>query len=344
MGKVLTVSLKALRLDGDTQSRVAIDEAVVDDYAESMKAGVKFPPVIAFGDGHSKWLTDGFHRYHGRVKAGFEEIEVEIRDGTQRDARLFAVGANAAHGLRRTNADKRKAALTLLTDAEWRRWSDGEIAKKCGVSDRFVGQLRNELSPKDSEMERMATRNGTVYSVNVSKIGKANATAPFETTVAEVKSAPDTCLEIDLDVGPDGKRINWPVPEHLKRLDPDAELNFALYTDYPWVALPKDIPTGGNIYGMLISVPHTMVQERALEELVEHIHKLKKLSLVVSWELRHLLKNPNATEQTLPGTTTDSGSCAGTNPSFSDGKISSGRSKGRKKKSVEASYDDNGEE
>ncbi|MEI6235889.1 MAG: hypothetical protein WCT04_22770, partial [Planctomycetota bacterium] len=245
------VKLNELRLDGDTQARVATDQGVVDEYAESMKVGATYPPVIAFDDGQHKWLADGFHRYHGRVKAGFEEIEVEIRDGTQRDAKLFAVGANATHGLRRTNADKRKAAMTLLTDAEWSRWCNGEIAKQCGVSDRFVGQLRNELSPNDSEMERMATRNGTVYPMNVSKIGKANKTAPLETTVAALKSAPDTCDEIDLDVGLDGKRINWPVPEHLRRLDPIAELNFAIYTDYPWVALPKDIPTGGNIYGML---------------------------------------------------------------------------------------------
>jgi hypothetical protein len=29
--------------------------------------------------------------------------------------------ANAAHGQRRTNADKRKAVITLLEDAEWGR-------------------------------------------------------------------------------------------------------------------------------------------------------------------------------------------------------------------------------
>ena len=37
------------------------------------------------------------------------EISAEMRDGTWRDAVLYSVGANAAHGLPRTNEDKRRA-------------------------------------------------------------------------------------------------------------------------------------------------------------------------------------------------------------------------------------------
>jgi len=32
---------------------------------------------------------------------------------------LYAVGSNATHGLRRSNADKRRAAQMLLEDPEW---------------------------------------------------------------------------------------------------------------------------------------------------------------------------------------------------------------------------------
>jgi hypothetical protein len=55
------------------------------------------------------------------------------------------VGANSTHGLRRTNADKRRAALTLLQDAEWQGWSNREIARQCGVTHAFVAKLRREL-------------------------------------------------------------------------------------------------------------------------------------------------------------------------------------------------------
>ncbi|MBT3274957.1 MAG: streptomycin biosynthesis regulator, partial [Spirochaetales bacterium] len=47
------------------------------------------------------------------------EIDADIRQGTQQDAVLHSVGANAAHGARRTNDDKRLAVKTLLCDGEW---------------------------------------------------------------------------------------------------------------------------------------------------------------------------------------------------------------------------------
>lgn len=33
----------------------------------------------------------------------------------------------------------------MLDDAEWVTWSDSAIAKACGVSDRFVGELRKPI-------------------------------------------------------------------------------------------------------------------------------------------------------------------------------------------------------
>lgn len=65
-----------------------------------------------------------------------------MRGGTTRDSVLYSVGANAAHGLRRTNEDKRRAAMTLLNDAEWAAWSDREIARQCVVDGKTVANLR----------------------------------------------------------------------------------------------------------------------------------------------------------------------------------------------------------
>ena len=75
------------------------------------------------------WLADGFHRLAAVKKEGTGFIPVEIHPGTRRDAVLYSVGANATHGLPRTNADKRRAVLILLQDEEWAAWSDGMIAK-----------------------------------------------------------------------------------------------------------------------------------------------------------------------------------------------------------------------
>ena len=136
-----------IRTDGGTQPRAEIDQKTVAEYADELKSGAKLPPVVVFDDGATKWLADGFHRWHGHNKAGKKTVPSEIHSGTLRDAVLYSVGANATHGLRRTNADKRKAVETLLNDAEWSQRSANWIAKKCGVSDQFVLNLKGEQVP-----------------------------------------------------------------------------------------------------------------------------------------------------------------------------------------------------
>ncbi|WP_322470273.1 hypothetical protein SOM08_06105 [Hydrogenophaga sp. SNF1] len=136
------LNINAIRIDGGTQSRVEIDMEVVGDYAEAVKVGIDFPPIVVFNDGADQWLADGFHRYHAHKQAGKASIGAEVREGTVRDAILYSLGANGAHGLRRSNADKRKSVLTLLADPEWSQWSDRKIAEACGVTHPFVASLR----------------------------------------------------------------------------------------------------------------------------------------------------------------------------------------------------------
>lgn len=147
-----TLHLDAIRIDGGTQCRAELDDGAVADYAAAIRSGADFPSVVVFFDGKHYWLADGFHRYHAHKHAGAIEINADVRNGTKRDAVLFSVGANAVHGLRRSNADKRKAVETLLRDKEWGRWSDREIAKACGVTHPFVASIR-EPKPKKQETE-----------------------------------------------------------------------------------------------------------------------------------------------------------------------------------------------
>ena len=128
------------------QQRVQLNENVISEYFEEIQAGAQFPPLVVFGDGQNLILADGRHRYEAYKLAGTNDIPVDILNGTERDAILYAVGANADHGLRRTNADKRCAVETMLKDEEWGQWSDGAIAEKVCVSPAFVGKVRRELT------------------------------------------------------------------------------------------------------------------------------------------------------------------------------------------------------
>lgn len=133
---------EAIRIDGDTQQRLSLSEPTITEYADAMRSGSRFPPVVVFFDGLDHWLADGFHRYHAACRLGSYELPVDVRTGTRRDAVIYAACANQSHGLRRTTADKRKAVETLVSDVEWAAWSDKEIARRCGVSDMLVGDVR----------------------------------------------------------------------------------------------------------------------------------------------------------------------------------------------------------
>ena len=111
MTETRTVNLTEIRIDGGTQPRAALNQAAVDDYAEVID---RLPPGKGMFDGAAIWLWDGHHTYFAHKKAGRDEMAVDVTPGTLRDAILASLSANAEHGLRRTNEDKRKAVRVLL--------------------------------------------------------------------------------------------------------------------------------------------------------------------------------------------------------------------------------------
>jgi hypothetical protein len=105
-------------------------------------AGEVFPPLDVFHDGTVYWLADGFHRHYAAQNAGKRFIRCNVHVGGLREAILHSVGANAKHGLARSDNDKRRAVERLLADEEWAIWSDRDIAKRCHVSHTFVARVR----------------------------------------------------------------------------------------------------------------------------------------------------------------------------------------------------------
>jgi hypothetical protein len=169
---IISLDLEEIRRDGGTQPRAAIDHLTITEYAADMREGASFPPVLLFFDGTDYWLADGFHRLEAAFSIGLKEIAAEVRQGTRRDAVLYSVGANTTHGLRRTNADKRRAVMTLLDDEEWSKWSDSQIAKACAVDHKTVSKYRLSLGNFPSE-KTYTTKHGTVTTMKTANIGKS---------------------------------------------------------------------------------------------------------------------------------------------------------------------------
>lgn len=202
----MDIRIADIRRDGGTQLREGPSEDTISAYAEAMRAGATFPPVVVFKDGAGVcWLADGFQRIEARSRIGHGDINADVRTGTVRDAILYAVGANDEHGLRRTNADKRRAVMKLLEDAEWSGWSNVVIAEKCRVGHTLVNTLRSSLdakssdptTPKPAAERTYKTKHGTTAKMRTEKIGtrkERERFAHFEEAVHKQRSFAQAAL------------------------------------------------------------------------------------------------------------------------------------------------------
>jgi hypothetical protein len=138
-----------------------IDTGTVAEYAERMEAGDAFPPVVLFGTVKRCWIGDGWHRVMAARQLGRTEIEADLREGDRRDALKYALGANAANGLRRTNADKRRCVEIAL--AEFGNLSSRAIAGLCGVSHPFVDGMRPDKALETVSNATRTTSDGRQY-------------------------------------------------------------------------------------------------------------------------------------------------------------------------------------
>ena len=150
------LAIADLRRD-ELQTRAALSEETVSDYKEAMDAGrAEFPPVVVFKDNLRKrlYLADGFHRVEAMLRRGDKRVKADVRAGTYADALKFALGANANHGLRRTNADKRHAVEMAWTHRRelWPRKDNADpsasvLADACGISLATVNRFLAEVCP-----------------------------------------------------------------------------------------------------------------------------------------------------------------------------------------------------
>lgn len=175
--QVMVHPVVTLRLDGGTQPRVTTDATLVETYAERMvwsdklgqvvdQEGHPFEPITFYDDGEgSHWLADGFHRVLAARKIGLEGFQARKLEGNQHAAFVYSLGANATHGKRRSNADKRRAVERALSTSPLRKLTDRRLSTICKVSNRFVSTVRGELEasgeiPFEAELEKA---DGSMY-------------------------------------------------------------------------------------------------------------------------------------------------------------------------------------
>jgi hypothetical protein len=122
-----------------------LDRVHVEDLRAVLRAGGAFrDPAEVYFDGERYWLAEGNHRREACLLEA-KPLDINLHKGTLRDAILHAVRANAQHGLKRTDDDKRLAVVTVFCDSEWSRQSDTAISHLAEVSQPFVGKVQAAL-------------------------------------------------------------------------------------------------------------------------------------------------------------------------------------------------------
>ena len=146
--------------DFSTQLRVQIDGDQVDNLIAAFEAGADLPPIDVFflgspaqtGDndylGDGCYIADGWHRVTAARLLKRETIMARIHAGGRIEAIKWALGANATHGLRRTNKDKRKAVEVAVR--EFSKLSNRAIADLCHVHPSTVDDIRPQLPDSGS--------------------------------------------------------------------------------------------------------------------------------------------------------------------------------------------------
>src|ERR1051326_7832943 len=140
---IVDLDLAHITTDPAMQCRVALNKQTLADYAERLKAGDQFPPLVVFRIADQQALVDGWHRYEAAKKAGRKSFQAEIRQGPRRDALHFAIPAHRTHGLPLTNKDTRRVVEMALRESP--NDSDRAIADLCNVTHPFVSKVRRQL-------------------------------------------------------------------------------------------------------------------------------------------------------------------------------------------------------
>ena len=182
------MKLSQLILDPKLMMRVSLNQDIIDEYAQAMLDGDKFPPVFVFNDGDHNYLVDGFKRYYAHKKNGLEIVDADTQMGTYADAFDYAFKiANRKNAEHYSNDDKRYQLRIALDEPRYASLSDRELGRIMGVSHTFVSKGR-KAEGKQPDVVKVS-RDGSDYQL------KTNKKDPVNEPVA--KSAPEETYEFE---------------------------------------------------------------------------------------------------------------------------------------------------
>ena len=146
MMDTIELGLDEIKVDFSTYGyRKQKDLLRVQQYREILDV---LPPVDVFDTPLGMVLVAGHHRYDAHVNEGRQTLRANLHQGSELEARLFAIKSNVVHGLPLTRAERKQALrdFILISKAGDGNVSDREIARDFGACSRStVLRERREL-------------------------------------------------------------------------------------------------------------------------------------------------------------------------------------------------------
>jgi len=159
--------LAKIKVESWLQPRDALDAEAIADYTRIFKDCTEspFPPMRVFLIDGKHYLTRGFHRMAAAKAANRSTHVCEVVKGTRQEALIDAASSNTDNGVRRTNKDKRRAVLMLLTSKDAPEWSNRFIAKSTQTTHQLVNTVAKELAGDSGESATDSTSTNNTEAV-----------------------------------------------------------------------------------------------------------------------------------------------------------------------------------
>ncbi|MEV6658411.1 ParB/RepB/Spo0J family partition protein [Nocardia fluminea] len=191
------VAIDNLRL-GDSPRVHGVDFRHVRELVE---AGKSLPPIVV--NRKTMEVIDGSHRIMAARQRGELEISVSFFDGSEKDAFLLAVYANAEQGLPLSREDRSAATRRILDSHEM--WSDRMIAELVGLSTKTVASIRKCSTESEPQLNKRLGRDGKMRPVDSTnarrraiELFKSNPNSSLREVARAVGLSPATVKDVKM--------------------------------------------------------------------------------------------------------------------------------------------------
>ncbi len=213
----VTVPISALR--PSDSPRLAGES---DDHVRALaESDTVLPPVLVHRA--TMRVVDGMHRLRAASLRGEQTVRVQYLDCDEAEAFVLGVRANVTHGLPLSLADRRVAAMRIITSHP--RWSDRAIAAAAGLSAKTVGAIRWCATGDSPQSHSRVGRDGRVRPLSGAE-GRRQASALIAArpsdSLRQIASASGVSPGTVRDVRERMARGEDPVPPRQRQRDREA--------------------------------------------------------------------------------------------------------------------------